>query len=224
MNIISLIDENIASVNEYYNLSKTLYEEIINYMNSYKSHTLFYKQKIMNIQKEFDNKINNLKEKSDKNIYNEHLFEYINLFPNIIKKQIENYSSLCDNIEIFIKDFGALINQKVNLIKIQQTQYNDSKKNFLLKYQEAENAKSSFFNNLSITEETVIQYYTQKKIDKDDLIFQKNPELDSINSINNSDKIKKLEDKMLSIIQETKAMEKNYLGFIESSKVIKQNI
>ena len=41
MNIISLIDENIASVNEYYNLSKTLYEEIINYMNSYKSHTLF---------------------------------------------------------------------------------------------------------------------------------------------------------------------------------------
>ena len=144
MNIISLIDENIASVNEYYNLSKTLYEEIINYMNSYKSHTLFYKQKIMNIQKEFDNKINNLKEKSDKNIYNEHLFEYINLFPNIIKKQIENYSSLCDNIEIFIKDFGALINQKVNLIKIQQTQYNDSKKNFLLKYQEAENAKSSF--------------------------------------------------------------------------------
>ena len=204
MNIISLIDENIASVNEYYNLSKTLYEEIINYMNSYKSHTLFYKQKIMNIQKEFDNKINNLKEKSDKNIYNEHLFEYINLFPNIIKKQIENYSSLCDNIEIFIKDFGALINQKVNLIKIQQTQYNDSKKNFLLKYQEAENAKSSFFNNLSITEETVIQYYTQKKIDKDDLIFQKNPELDSINSINNSDKIKKLEDKMLSIIQETK--------------------
>ena len=201
MNIISLIDENIASVNEYYNLSKTLYEEIINYMNSYKSHTLFYKQKIMNIQKEFDNKINNLKEKSDKNIYNEHLFEYINLFPNIIKKQIENYSSLCDNIEIFIKDFGALINQKVNLIKIQQTQYNDSKKNFLLKYQEAENAKSSFFNNLSITEETVIQYYTQKKIDKDDLIFQKNPELDSINSINNSDKIKKLEDKMLSIIK-----------------------
>ena len=145
MNIISLIDENIASVNEYYNLSKTLYEEIINYMNSYKSHTLYYKQKIMNIQKEFDNKINNLKEKSDKNIYNEHLFEYINLFPNIIKKQIENYSSLCDNIEIFIKDFGALINQKVNLIKIQQTQYNDSKKNFLLKYQEAENAKSSFF-------------------------------------------------------------------------------
>ena len=223
MNIISLIDENIASVNEYYNLSKTLYEEIINYMNFYKIHTLFYTQKIRNIQNEFDNKINNLKGKSDKNIYNEHLFEYINLFPNIIKKQIANYSSLCDNIEIFIKDFGELINQKVNLIKIQQTKYNDSKKNFLLKYQETENAKTSFFNNLSITEETVIQYYTQKKIDKDDLIYEKNPEIDSINPVN-SDKIKKLEDKMLSIIQETKIMEKNYLGYIESSKLIKQNV
>ena len=223
MNIISLIDENIASVNEYYNLSKTLYEEIINYMNFYKIHTLFYTQKIRNIQNEFDNKINNLKGKSDKNIYNEHLFEYINLFPNIIKKQIDNYSSLCNNIEIFIKDFGELINQKVNLIKIQQTKYNDSKKNFLLKYQETENAKTSFFNNLSITEETVIQYYTQKKIDKDDLIYEKNPEIDSINPVN-SDKIKKLEDKMLSIIQETKIMEKNYLGYIESSKLIKQNV
>ena len=133
MNIISLIDENIASVNDYYNLSKTLYEEIINYMSSYKIHTLYYTQKITNIQNEFDNKLNNLKEKSDKNIYNEHLFEYISLFPNIIKKQIANYSSLCDNIEIFIKDFGELINKKVNLIKIQQTQYNDSKKKFFVK-------------------------------------------------------------------------------------------
>ena len=223
MNIISLIDENIAPVNEYYNLSKTLYEEIINYMTSYKIQTLFYAQKIMNIRKEFDNKINNLEQKSDKNIYNEHLFEYISLLPNIIKKQVENYSSLCDNIELFIKDFGELMNQKVNLIRIQQTKYNDSKKNFFLKYQETENAKSSFFNNLSITEDAVIQYYVQKKIDRDDLIYEKNPEIEAMNSVN-SDKIKKLEDKMINLIQETKTMEKSYLAHIESSKLIKQNM
>ena len=199
MNIISLIDENIASVNEYYNLSKTLYEDIINYMNSYKTHTLLYTQKISNLQKEFENKINNLKEKSDSNIYNEHLFEYINLFPNIIKKQLANYSSLCNNIELFIKDFGELMTKKVNLIKLQQTQYNDSKKNFLLKYQETENTKSLFFNNLSLTEETIIQYYTQKKIDRDDLIYDKNIDNDTINS----DKVKKLEDKMNNLIKET---------------------
>ena len=220
MNIISLIDENIASVNEYYNLSKTLYEDIINYMNSYKTHTLLYTQKISNLQKEFENKINNLKEKSDSNIYNEHLFEYINLFPNIIKKQLANYSSLCNNIELFIKDFGELMTKKVNLIKLQQTQYNDSKKNFLLKYQETENTKSLFFNNLSLTEETIIQYYTQKKIDRDDLIYDKNIDNDTINS----DKVKKLEDKMNNLIKETKAMEKNYQGYIESSKFIKQNV
>ena len=39
MNIISLIDENISSIVDYYELSKVLYEEIINYMNIYKTYT-----------------------------------------------------------------------------------------------------------------------------------------------------------------------------------------
>ena len=39
MNIISLIDENISSIVDYYDLSKLLYEEVINYMNAYKFHT-----------------------------------------------------------------------------------------------------------------------------------------------------------------------------------------
>ena len=42
MNIISLIDENISSIVDYYDLSKMLYEEVINYMNAYKIHTSQY--------------------------------------------------------------------------------------------------------------------------------------------------------------------------------------
>ena len=220
MNIISLIDENISSIGDYYNLSKKLYEEIIIYLNSYKTYTLLYSQKISSLHKEFENKLNNLKEKSDNNIYNEHLFEYINLFPNIIKKQLANYSPLFNIIELFIKDFGELMKQKINLIKAQQDQYDESKKSFLSKFQETENIKSSFFNNLSITEDTIIQFYTQKRVDKDDVIYDDKHDNETLNS----EKLKKMEDKLNNLIKETKTMEKNYLNHIESNKLIKQKV
>ena len=220
MNIISLIDENISSIGDYYNLSKKLYEEIIIYLNSYKTFTLLYYQKITSLHKEFENKLNSLKDKSDNNIYNEHLFEYINLFPNIIKKQLANYSPLFNIIELFIKDFGELMNQKINLIKSQQEQYDESKRAFLSKYQETENIKSACFNNFSITEDTIIQFYTQKKSDKEDVIYDNKQDNEKLNS----EKLKKLEDKLNNLIKETKTMEKNYLNHIESSKLIKQKV
>lgn len=220
MNIISLIDENISSIVDYYNLSKVLYEEIINYMNTYKTYTFQYSQKISNLQKEFENKITCLKEKYEDNIYKEHLFEYIIIFPNIIKKQLTNYSPLFNIIELFIKDFGELMNQKINLIKTQQEQYNDSKRTFLSKFQEIENMKSTFFNNLSLTEETIIQNYSQKRLDNEDLIYNHKSE----SNIIHIEKVKKSDEKMNNLIMETKTMEKNYKAIIESSKLIKQKV
>ena len=220
MNIISLIDENISSIADYYNLSKSLYEEIINYVNTYKIQTSQYSQKISNLQKEYENKITSLKGKFQTNIYNEHLFEYVNIFPNIIKKQLSNYSPLFDLLELFIKNFSELINQKINLIKAQQEQYNESKKNFLLKYQEIENSKASYFNNLSITEETIIQYYSQKKVDNEDMIYNQRTDSD----LSNTEKNQRLEEKVNNLIKETKTMEKNYKAVIESSKLIRQKV
>ena len=217
MNIISLIDENISSIVDYYELSKVLYEEIINYMNIYKTYTSKYSQKLSCLQKEYENKITNLKSQFDSNIFKEHLFEYINIFPNIIKKQISSYSSLFNCFEIFIKDFSDLINQKINLIKTQQEEYNDSKKNFLTKYQEIDNIKSSYFNNLSITEDTITQYYSQKKVDNEDIIYNQQ----SDKNIPNFEKVKKLDEKVNNLIKETKMIEKNYKAAIESSKIIK---
>ena len=221
MNIISLIDENISSIVDYYDLSKMLYEEVINYMNAYKIHTSQYTQKILNLQKEYDNKITSLKGKYETNIYNEHLFEYVNIFPNIIKKQLSNYDPLFTSLELFIKDFCELMNKKILSIKTYQDQYNDSKKNFLSKYQEIENSKASYFNNLSLTEDAIIQFYTQKKVvDNEDIIY--NQKSDS--NIIHLEKNKKLEEKVNNLIKETKIMEKNYKAVIESSKQIKQKV
>ena len=221
MNIISLIDENISSIVDYYDLSKMLYEEVINYMNAYKIHTSQYAQKILNSQKEYDNKITSLKGKYETNIYNEHLFEYVNIFPNIIKKQLSNYDPLFTSLELFIKDFCELMNKKILSIKTYKDQYNDSKKNFLSKYQEIENSKASYFNNLSLTEDAIIQFYTQKKVvDNEDIIY--NQKSDS--NIIHLEKNKKLEEKVNNLIKETKIMEKNYKAVIESSKQIKQKV
>ena len=220
MNIISLIDENISSIVDYYELSKVLYEEIINYMNIYKTYTSQYSQKLSSLQKEYENKITNLKSQFDSNIFKEHLFEYINIFPNIIKKQLSNYSALFNCFEIFIKDFSDLINQKINLIKTQQEEYNDYKKNFLAKYQEIDNIKSSYFNNLSITEDTITQYYSLKKVDNEDIIYNQQ----SDKNIPNFEKVKKLDEKVNNLIKETKMIEKNYKAAIESSKIIKTKV
>ena len=220
MNIISLIDENISSIVDYYELSKVLYEEIINYMNIYKTYTSQYSQKLSSLQKEYENKITNLKSQFNSNIFKEHLFEYINIFPNIIKKQLSNYSALFNCFEIFIKDFSDLINQKINLIKTQQEEYNDYKKNFLAKYQEIDNIKSSYFNNLSITEDTITQYYSLKKVDNEDIIYNQQ----SDKNIPNLEKVKKLDEKMNNLIKETKMIEKNYKAAIESSKIIKTKV
>ena len=220
MNIISLIDENISSIVDYYDLSKVLYEEIINYMNNYKTYTSQYSQKLSCLQKEFENKIINLKSKFPLDIFKEHLFEYINIFPNIIKKQLSNYTPLFNCLELFIKDFNDLKNKNINLVKNQQEEYNNSKKNFLAKYQEIENIKSSYFNNLSITEDTITQYYSQKKVDTEDIIYDQK----SDKNIPNIEKIKKLEEKVNNLVKETKTIEKNYKTAIESSKMIKGKV
>ena len=221
MNIISLIDENITPTIQYFKLTKLLYQEIINYLKCFNTHTAQYTEQILNLQNEFENKLNNLKEQFN-TVYDEHLFNYINIFPLIIKKQINNYSSLTNDIDLFLKDFVELMNKKIILIKTNIEQYNDSKKNFLIKYQEMENMKTSFFNNLSLTEDSINQYYTKKKIDKEDSLYElKNDENKNIIKI---DKIKKLEEKLNNQIKETKTIEKNYELSIESSKFLKTKV
>ena len=127
MNIISLIDENITPTIQYFKLAKLLYQEIINYFRAFKIHTSQYSDRILKLQNDFENKLTSLKEQF-KTVYDEHLFNYINIFPIIIKKHVSNYSSLINVIDLFLKDFVELMNNKINIIKNNIEQYNDSKK------------------------------------------------------------------------------------------------
>lgn len=214
MNIISLIDENISITFDYYNTSKSLYEEILNYMKLYKTHTSQYCQKMSSLNLDFENKLLTYKNESNKNIDTSHIFQYIKIFPELIKKKIFNYLPLFDNIDIFIKEFEDLVTQKKLLLKNQQDKYNESKKNLIKKFQEIDNFKNLYLTNISQTEDTINEYFTQKKKITE---YKENP--NKKNQINiNFEQNKKSEEKMNTLIKETKTIENNYISSIESSK------
>ena len=220
MNIDPLIDENLTITLDYFNLSKLLYEELLNYMKLYKTSTSQYCQKISFLQLELENKIINYKIEINQKINNSHIFQFIKLFPDIIKKQILVYLPVLDNIEKFIKNFNALINQKVLLIKNQQDKYNESKKMFKQKFQEIENYKIQYFNNLSQTEDIINEYFTQKKKIEEFNNYTKNNKRTNINL----EQYKKLEEKSKNLTKETKNIGNNYISSIEISKKYHNNM
>lgn len=224
MNILSLIDENISITIDYYNLSKLLYEELLNYIKSYKNHTFQYCQKILQLQLEFDNKLLKYKHESNQRINSDYIFQYIKIIPDIIKKQISNYTPLFNNIDIFIKNFDELINQKVLIIKNQQEKYNESKKNYIKKYQEIDNFKTIYINNLSQIEDILSQsFLIKKKIEDSQEKINRNMN-DNKEILSNYELYKKLDDKSNNLIKETKNIENSYISSIDTSKFFQNNI
>ena len=219
MNILTLIDENVSITFEYYNLSKALYEEFLNYMKLYKLYTNQYCQKIVTLESDFENKILKFQHESNKKIHNNYIIQFIKMFPDIIKKQIFNYFSIFDKIEEFITKFNDILNQKITLVKFQQDKYNECKSKFIKKCQEIDIIKTRYFNILSETEDIINKYLIQrKKIEE----YKANPNNTQINF--NFEQYKKIEEKMTNLIKETKNLENNYISSIESSKSAQKDI
>lgn len=223
MNILPLIDENISITLDYYNLSKLLYEELINYMKLYKIYTNQYFQKMTALHSEFENKLLKFKNESNPKINNIQIFQLIKIIPDATKKQVVNYFPIFDNIETFAENFNKLINEKIIIMKYQQDKYNEIKRNFINKKQEVENLKTLYFNKLSQTEDIINEYFNkQKKIEENKDKQISNKKIDDMNS--NFEQNKKLKENMNNIIKETKSIENNYISNIESLKVIQNNL
>ena len=218
MNILSLIDENVSITLEFYNLSKLLYVELLNYMKIYKFHSIQYCQKIKTIELEFENKILKYKTETNKKINTNYIIQFIKMFPDIIKKQLFNYFSIFDKIEEFTKKFNDIINQKILLVKIEHDKYNESKKIYIKKCQEIDNMKTLYFNSISETEDIINEYLIQRK-KIEDYKIQNNEQINL-----NSEQYKKIEEKMTNLIKETKIVENNYISSIETSKTSQKNI
>ena len=222
MNILSLIDENITITLDYYNFSKLLYDELLSYIKLYKTYTNQYFEKMIALQSDFDKKILKYKNESNKKINTHHILQFIKIIPKVIKKQILNYFPILEKLDIFEENYNKFMNQKILLIKNQQEKYNESRKNFIKKCQEVDTFKTSYFNNLSQTEDTIKEYLTLKKANEE----KKEKLNDNINKqINiNLELYQKLEEKANSLIRETKTIEANYTASVESLKNSQNNI
>ena len=191
MNILTLIDENVSITFEYYNLSKALYEEFLNYMKLYRLYTNQYCQKIVTLESDFEKKILKFQHESNKKIHNNYIIQFIKMFPDIIKKQIFNYFSIFDKIVEFIAKFNDILNQKITLVKFHQDKYGECKSKFIKKCQEIDTIKTRYFNSLSETEDIINEYLIQrKKIEE----YKANPNNTQINF--NFEQYKKIEEKM----------------------------
>ena len=222
MNILPLIDENISITLDYYNLSKLLYEEFINYMKFYKVYTNQYFQKITALYCEFENKLIKYKNESNPKINSIHIFQLIKIIPDATKKQVVNYFPIFENIETFADNFNKLINEKIIIIKNHQDKYNEIKKNFITKKQEVENFKTLYFNKLSQTEDLISEYFNKQKIIEENKEKQKCNK--KINMNISFEQNKKLGENINNLIKETKNIEKNYISSIDSLKVLQNNL
>ena len=222
MNILPLIDENISITLDYYNLSKLLYEELINYMKFYKIYTNQYFQKITTLYSEFENKLLKYKNESNPKINNIHIIQLIKIIPDATKKQVINYFPIFENIETFAENYNKIINEKIMIIKNHQDKYNETKKNFINKKQEVENFKGLYFNKLSHTEDIINEYFNKQKIIEDNKYKEKYNKKIDINVI--IEQNKKFEENMNNLIKETKTIENNYISSIESLKVIQNSL
>ena len=217
MKNLQLIDENITTTFEYYNISKAFYEETLNYLNSYKTQTEQYCQNMKTLNKDFDNKLLKCKIESNTKINTVGIIQSNKIIPELIKQHISNYSNLFEIMEIFIKDFHTLIDEKNVLIKNQLEQYNDKKKDLMKHYQDIDNCRKIFESNINLTEDYINEYLTQKNI----IPESKDNNNKQIN--NNIEQIKKLEEKMNNSIKETKNFENNYITSIGNIKLYQYN-
>jgi hypothetical protein len=105
--------------------------------------------------------------------------------------------------------------------------YNDAKKDLLIKMNDLEREKSDFLNNLSLTEKAISDYY-KNKLKIEDYSKEHNNENNYVNN-NEKNELKNLfiennnlETQMEKMIKDSQNIEKNYKTLIGNSKLFKK--
>ena len=216
-----LYDINIQK--EYFNNLVKIIEDYLKYITSYNSLTKDYYKNLKIIQKNYDEKIKTTKiemHNNNKNINFSHLFLIINSMPSINTLYLNNLKILIKGINNSITELQKYIEEKKLLIAKFLNNLNDSKKDLLIKINNIEKEKNVYFNNLSLTEKVVSEFYMNKlKIEEFSKINDNNNSIDLKNLFvqNNS-----LEEKMNKSINVSKNIEKNYKFIISNSKLFKK--
>ena len=212
-----------------YNKLVQISEIYLKYISGYKSLTKDYIKNLKSIHKTYDDKIKSIKSEFGKNKYFNLslLFPILNAIPSI------NFSFV-DSLQFFMNELEKLVEGIQNFMKEKKIiynkffqNYNDAKKDLLIKMNDLEKEKINYLNNLSLTEKAISDYY-KNKLKIEDYSKEHNNENNYVNN-NEKNELKNLfiennnlETQMEKMIKDSQNIEKNYKTLIGNSKLFKK--
>ena len=212
-----------------YNKLVQMSEIYLKYISGYKSLTKDYIKNLKSIHKTYDDKMKAIKSECGKNKYFNLslLFPIINSIPAINFSFVESLQFFMNELENIVEGIQNFMKEKKIIYNKFFQNYNDAKKDLLIKMNDLEREKSNFLNNLSLTEKAISDYYKNKLKIED---YSKNHANEN-NYVNNNEKNElknlfiqnnNLETQMEKSIKESQSIEKNYKTIIGNSKIFKK--
>ena len=212
-----------------YNKLVQISEIYLKYISGYKSLTKDYIKNLKNIHKTYDDKIKSIKSEFGKNKYfNLSLFfPILNAIPSINFSFVESLQFFMNELEKLVEGIQNFMKEKKIIYNKFFQNYNDAKKDLLIKMNDLEKEKSNYLNNLSLTEKAISDYYKNKlkiedysKKHNNDNNYANNNEKNELKNLfiqNNN-----LETQMEKTIKDSQNIEKNYKTIIANSKLFKK--
>ena len=224
--ISELFDINIPKF--IYNKLNQISEIYLKYISEYKSITKDYIKSMKGINKIYDEKMKVIKIEFGKNKYFDLsiLFPILNSIPNINSTFVESLQFMVNELENLIKGLEKFMKEEKIIYNKFFQNYNDTKKDLLMKMNDLEKEKNKFLNNLSLTEKAISDFY-ENKIKIEDYSKEHNNQ----NYVNNNERNElknlfiqnnSLEIQMDKSIKDSQNIEKNYKTLIANSKIFKK--
>ena len=230
MNVLCSQIENFNNSVEYFNLMKSVGDDLTKYMRTYKQLISEFLKKMNNLQATFSKKLT----KSD----NPKLELIISLTSKLVYLLDENiglYKLSFDELETDIKAFEQDIKTKIDSIKSIQKKASEQNKIIINIFNEINKAKKNYLDSISKTEEIIQKYYLDKKtLEEHELGLSKklnNSEYNSLkeklkselNDMNNSIKISKnleivYQNVIYTSVENHDDFAKNYIFFNDTLK------
>jgi len=208
-----------------YNKLNQITEIYIKYISSYKSYTKDYIKNLKSINKTYDEKMKSIKNEFEKNKYFNLsiLFPILNSIPNINNAFLESLQFSVNELEVLTETLQNFMKERKIIYNKFFQNYNDAKKDLLLKMNDLEKEKNIFLNSLSSTEKTISEFYTTKIKIED---YSKEHENSNNNEVNELKNLflqnSNLETQMEKSIKDSQGIEKNYKSLIANSRIFKK--
>ena len=214
------------------NIPKFVYNKLVQiseiyskYISGYKTLTKDQIKSLKGIHKVYDEKIKVIKSECGKSKYFDLslFFPILNSIPSINSSFVESLQFMINELEKLFDGLQNFMKEKKIIYNKFFQNYNDTKKDLLIKMNDLEREKNNFLQNLSLTEKSISDYYKNKLKIEDYSKGHNNANNNEKNELKNLFiQNNNLETQMEKSIKESQIIEKNYKLIISNSKLFKK--